>query len=104
MRVVLNVKLLCKYNHENIRDVIYEKLAKDPSIDKYWLLLTRNVGNTKICEKLKKMVLHKWISIRATSFVKSWINMRKLKDAKRKTRGQTVSWNAEPGLRKTLFT
>ena len=104
LRIVLNVKLLCKYNHENIRDVIYDKLDKDPFINYAWLSLIRNVENTVLCDKLKKMVLHKWITIRATSFVKAWVDNKKLKEANKKKRGQTVSWSAEPGLRKTLYT
>ena len=95
VRTVLNVQFLLQYAGEDIRIIILDRLKNDSYVTFGWDSLTRDVENKSLCDRLKLIVFNKWISIRAYSFVKVWIDKVKHQSSK-------VDVKAQPSLRKVL--
>ena len=71
----------------------------DESLTTDWEILTRQIVNKTLCDKLKEKIVKKWVNIRLNSFVKVWIQImkRELKYTDKKPAAQ-----GEVALRKGL--
>lgn len=101
VRSVLNNNLLVNYCNEDLRKVLTEKLSESQDIDLKWTELTRQISNLHLKQKMLKQIFRKWINVRTYHFVRTWIQISKRKQDKKKT---ILSEKGEPALRKTLST
>lgn len=77
-RKILNKTLMISYAGEDLRKILMEKFSESHLVDISWNSLTKSLENRELCQTLKRMVLNKWVNIRANSFVKAWVNLAKL--------------------------
>jgi len=98
-RTVLNLNLLVTYCGESVRSTLKTKLENNRSILHLWKELCVQVTNEKIKDKLFDLILGKWINVRANAFIKVWMQQFKWAASKK---GEHVSEQGEPSLRKTL--
>ncbi|XP_066935620.1 uncharacterized protein [Clytia hemisphaerica] len=126
VRDVLNKTLIRNYKGEDLRDLIMTKMLKNELLDRSWRGITRIVHNKELVDVIKKVIFRKWMTMRIKSFVNAWIQSIKWKASKEKqakkaaknnkdndkedkskTKAKTnidkVSRQAEPGLRKALY-
>lgn len=100
-RQILNKNLFKNYKGENLRKLLIEKFKESEQIDAGWSNITRHIANKKLKEKLLKKIFSKWVNIRATSFIKCWIQVLKRKS---KSKQSKASEKGQPSLRKSLAT
>ena len=101
-RKILNSEFLGQYAGQDVRKLIMDALEKDPCVHVGWDTLMRSVTNQEVAKFLKKLVLSKWINIRANAFVKAWVDQLKLKQQLDKDGSTQVDKVAQPSLRKSL--
>lgn len=99
-RKLLNKSLMVTYAGEDLRAVLLNKFNDSKLITLSWESLTRNVESDIMSNKLKHLILSKWINIRANAFIKAYINIIKLKSSEDKEK--KVDNKGTPALRKTL--
>lgn len=96
VRKIFNVELLSNYKGENLKDVLLQRMLKNKRIINYWDEVSKNVN---VEEKIKIFVLKEimicWINICGTSFVKAWLDCKKLEK-------KMCSKKGEHSLRKEL--
>ena len=100
-RTVLNNQILLSYCGEDLRMILLEKFNNGRFIDSSWCILTRNISNKQLTEKLKQKIFNKWINVRAYAFVKAWIQIFKRK-LTYKSQKKLISEKGEPSMRKSL--
>ena len=81
---------------------MFRKLSSNGLVNTGWDILARDIDNKALCEKVKAMVLNKWITIRGNAFVKSWVDSMKIRQSELKSSKSTVDTKAMPAMRKTL--
>ncbi|XP_066919034.1 uncharacterized protein [Clytia hemisphaerica] len=94
-RTVLNSNLILNYKGEDLREVLLEKLNQNELVDLGWIALTKSIQCDGMKKALKNIILRKWVSLRAKSFLNCWIRMLKRKK-------QNISEKSEPSMRKSL--
>ena len=106
VRQTRNIKLIKKYQGEDLRDIIQKELQNSPFISYGWDSLSRLIPNRQLAEVLRNQLIVKWIDIRARSFVDSYVQRVKRTLAKRKADGAAskvaLSKKGEQSMRKTL--
>ena len=101
VRRVLNYNLIVTYAGEDLREIQLSKLLKHEYVQTYWSTITRHIDNTVLKDTLPLKILQTWMNIRAKYFIKTWINVMKIKSAKLYSRS-SITQKSEPALRKTL--
>ena len=96
---VLNIDFIIAYAGQNIFEKIYERIISDENLSTDWEILTRQIVNKTLCDKLKEKIVKKWVNIRINAFVKVWIQImrRELQHTDKKPAAQ-----GEVALRKGL--
>ena len=91
----LNISLIWKYEGEDIRDVLRNKILQNYLVQKYWHLLAHCLPSEQLADTLTLQIVEKWIDIRARSFVKERCYMqflwRKIASSKTRTYQQGLS-------------
>lgn len=99
-RSLINLDLLATYCGENLLTVLLNKLENDVLLDEAWHELTRSIeAHNDLLQQLRNKIFVKWINIRAHAFIKSWLQINKLRLIKK---GKKHMEQSQPALRKTL--
>ena len=77
VRSVLNIKFICKYSGQNLRDFIERKSRDNEMIMRAWNVLSRSITNETLINSIKKQMITKWIDVRGKSFVNAYIEVLK---------------------------
>ena len=101
-RKILNSEFLDQYAGQDVRKLIIDALKKDSCVHVGWDTLMRSVSNQEVAKFLKRIVLSKWMNIRANAFVKALVDQLKLKLQLHKDGSTQIDQVARPSLRKVL--
>ena len=74
-RKVLNINFLITYSGQDIRDQLCSKITNSELLQRDWDLLTKDLNNRKLCDKLFHRIVAKWVNIRISAFVKTWMQI-----------------------------
>ena len=96
----LNISFIWRYEGEDIKDVLRNKILQNDLVEKYWQLLAHYLPSEQLADTLKLQIVEKWIDIRARSFVteKCYVQLLKRKIASSKIKN--ISTRTEPAMRK----
>ena len=95
-RTVFNRNLIDEYRGEDLRDLVAQKMLKSKLIIEAWDKLTRNIDNRSLVQVLLKLIVNKWVNLRARAFAEAWVDIMKAQFKDR------ISKKAEPSMRKCL--
>lgn len=105
-RTLFNKRILVQYCNQNLNKELVERLSDSHLVTLGWDAITRQLENKSLAEKLKQEVFTKWVNIRATSFLKAWLALQRLKvseeQQKKKKSKSAISAKSAPSLRKSL--
>ena len=94
----LNIKFLITYSGRCICDQLCSKTKNNKLLQREWELLTKDLNNRLLFDKLFHRIVTKWVNIRVSSFVKAWIKIiRREREGKNQPGAQ-----GEVSLRKSL--
>ena len=97
-RKILNINFLITYSGQDIRDQLCSKITNSELLQRDWDLLTKDLNNRLLCDKLFHRIVAKWVNIRISAFVKTWMQiMRRESEGMNKPGAQ-----GEVSLRKSL--
>lgn len=100
-RTIININLISTYCGENIKEVLKKKFLQNATVKDIWKKLSGNISSHEsLRAKLLEKIVIKWIHVRAWDFVRTWMQQYKWRLSKK---GETVSEQAEPALRKGLI-
>ena len=97
-REILNINFLITYSGQDFCDQPCSKITNSELLQRDWDLLTKNLKNTLLCDKLFHRIVTKWVNIRINAFIKTWMQiMRRESEGMNKPGAQ-----GEVSLRKSL--
>ena len=98
-RKTLNTNFLIMYSGQDFCDKLCSKITNSELLQRDWDVLTKDLNNRLLCDKLFHRIVTKWVNIRINAFIKTWMQiMRRESEGMIKpgAQGEKVS------LRKTL--
>ena len=103
-RTLFNKSILVQYCNQNLNTELVKRLSDSNLVTLGWDAITRKLENKSLAEKLKQEVFTKWVNIRATSFLKAWLALQRLKasEEQQKKKKSNISAKSAPSLRKSL--
>lgn len=102
VRQTLTIGFIRNYKGEDLRDILYKKLLKDPIVAYGWENLSRKISNEHLKYILKRQIMKKWIDLRAKSYVNAYVQLLKHQITSTSKNTKPLQ-TGEPALRKTLF-
>ena len=97
-RKILNINFLIRYSGQDFHDQLCFKITDSELLQRDWDLLTKDLNNRLLCDKLFHRIVTKWVNIRNNAFIKIWMQkMRRESEGMNKPGAQ-----AEVSLRKSL--
>ena len=97
-RKILNITFLITYSGQDFRDQLCSKITNSELLQRDWDLLTKDLNDRLLCDKLFHRIVTKWVNIRINAFIKTWMQiMRRESEGMNKPGAQ-----AEVSLRKSL--
>ena len=95
-RTVFNKDLTETYQDEDLRDVLTPKMLESKLFNEAWERLCRNIDNPALTKALFRLIINKWVNIRANAFAEAYVNIVKTKYK------DVASGKAQPSMRKCL--
>ena len=95
-RTVFNKDLTETYQDEDLRDVLTPKMLESKLFNEAWERLYRNIDNPALTKALFRLIINKWVNIRANAFAEAYVNIVKTKYK------DVASGKAQPSMRKCL--
>ena len=98
-RKTLNTNFLIMYSGQDFCNKLCSKITNSELLQRDWDVLTKDLNNRLLCDKLFHRIVTKWVNIRINAFIKTWMQiMRRESEGMIKpgAQGEKVS------LRKTL--
>ena len=74
-RKISNIKFLITYPGQDIRGQLCSKITNSELLQREWDLLTKNLNNRLLWDKLFHRIVTKWVNISINAFVKAWIQI-----------------------------
>ena len=79
------------YSGQDIRDQLCSKITNSELLQRDRDLLTKDLNNRLLCDKLFHRIVTKWVNIRINAFIKTWMQiMRRESEGINKPRAQGV--------------
>lgn len=95
LRETLNINLIRRYEGEDLRDVLRNKVLQKYLVEKYWQSLVYYFPSEQLANTLKLQIVEKRTDIRALSFVSCYVSSSsKIQNV--------ILTRTEPVMRKTL--
>lgn len=95
LRETLNINLIRRYEGEDLRDVLRNKVLQKYLVEKYWQSLVYYFPSEQLANTLKLQIVEKRADIRALSFVSCYVSSSsKIQNV--------ILTRTEPVMRKTL--
>lgn len=95
LRETLNINLIRRYEGEDLRDVLRNKVLQKYLVEKYWQSLAYYFPSEQLANTLKLQIVEKRADIRALSFVSCYVSSSsKIQNV--------ILTRTEPVMRKTL--
>ena len=96
LRETLNINLIRRYEGEDLRDVLRNKVLQKYLVEKYWQSLVYYFPSEQLANTLKLQIVEKRADIRALSFVSCYVSSSsKIQNV--------ILTRTEPVMRKTLY-
>ena len=95
-QTIFNKDTIENYRGEDLRDIFTTKVLASKLLLDAWDRVSENIDSTSLSKVLLRIIINKWVNIRANSFADAWVNIIKLKYR------DAASSKVEPCMRKTL--
>ena len=97
---ILNINFLITCSGQDILDQLCSKIKNNELLQRDWDLLTKDLNNRLLCDRLFHRIVTKWVNIRINAFVKTWLKI--INNRMRKWRDEQTRSQGEVSLRKSL--
>ena len=92
---ILNINFLITCSGQDILDQLCSKIKNNELLQRDWDLLTKDLNNRLLCDRLFHRIVTKWFNIRINAFVKTWLKiinnrMRKWRDEQTRSSGWSL--------------